>query len=270
MNLEKFLVYLQLNYNSPKTIENYYKSVMRYKKFSNGVLNKEWVENYILDLKERGKTQSAINLFLNSIRKYMKYANIEFELPREREHKRNKHHPYFTEKDLDDILNSMIVLYPYDYKKRKQLLIFMFYTGMRISEVLKVKKENVDFKKQRIVVCGKGSKTRVIPFINKKLVRVLKEICKNDGYLFDYGQSCVRDIFQKIKKHFKYDGAIQSRTMRRSFAKYCLSKGMDISYLKEMMGHNDILTTEIYAEPTQQMIDDKCNEIMNEKEDEKE
>jgi len=49
--------------------------------------------------------------------------------------------------------------------------------------------------------------------------------------------------------------------MRISFAKYCLSIGMDISYLKKLMGHSDIKITELYAEPDEKMIKEFCERI---------
>lgn len=269
MNLENFKRWLDLNYDSEKTKTNYFNYVRSFYEFSKGLISKELIEDYILDLKKRNKSKSAINLFLNSIKKYILCENIDIDLPKTKGIKKSErkfnNSFYFTEEDLNKIFKHIGQLYPYDYKDRELIILILFYAGLRPSELLNLKGQNLNFKQNEFIIeNSKGNKNRYIPFLNNEMVRLLKQkqYCEKICNL-TYAQ--INKTVKQIGKFLQINDRIEPRTFRRSFAKFCLDKGMDISYLKQIMGHEDIETTEIYSEPDKKMIHKKCEEIRNEK-----
>ena len=263
MKLQKFYEWLQLNKDSHGTIKTYFQYVNCFGKFCDYNFTQNNLDKYVIILREEGKTASTINLFLISIRAYTKFSGQELLIPKPKKVKRKGIKLYFTEKDLQDILKSY-------YNEKDLALRFMFYFGSRPSELRKLKKDHINFETKDIVFYNaKGNKDRVIPFLNNKLFQDLKEHCDKliNEEVFSISYKQLTKIFNDIKINMNINDheVVEPRTMRISFAKYCLSVGMDISYLKKLMGHSDIKITELYAEPDEKMIKEFCEKIRKEK-----
>lgn len=256
MELQKFYEWLQLNKNSVETIDSYYKNVNRFGKFCDYMFTQENLNKYIIKMKEENKSPATINLFLISIRAYVKYSGKELDIPIPKRVKRGAIKFYFTEEDFNFLLKSY-------YSEKDLLLRFMFYTGVRPSELLNLKVCDINFEKKIInILNAKGNKDRVIPFLNTKLYNDLKIHCNSvEEKVFNMSYGQIKYLFKEIKKLLSINGIVEARTMRISFAKFCLSKGMDISYLSKLMGHTDIRITEGYAEPDEKMVKEICENI---------
>ncbi len=262
MKLQKFYEWLQLNRNSKKTINVYYQMVNCFGKQCNYEFIQENLDKYIIKLKEENKSPATINLFLISIRAYTKYAEVELNIPIPKKVKRGAIKFYFTEKNMEEVYKHLPLING-DYQLKELILQFMFYTGVRPQELLNLKVSDINFDKKDInILNAKGNKDRVIPFLNTKLYNDLKNHCKySEEKVFDISYTQINYLIKNIKKILNLDGIVEPRTMRISFAKYCLSCGMDISYLKKLMGHSDIKITELYAEPDEKMVKDACEKI---------
>jgi len=149
----------------------------------------------------------------------------------------------------------------YDFRN-KAILELLYATGIRISELIKLKINNIDFENDFIKVMGKGSKERIIPitseakkhldiYIYKYRPIILKN--KNTEYIFinRYSKPISRQsVFKFIKlecakKDIKKD--ISPHTIRHTFATHLLQNGADLRVIQELLGHSDITTTQIYA-----------------------
>lgn len=262
MNLEPFKTHLKVTYNSEKTIENYYGYVERFFRFATE-LNKDNIEAFVLDLKTRNKSQCAIDLFLSAIKKYMDFTGTEVKLPKYRGRKRKKDHPHLLEDDIKKVVQNSTVLWPCDYREREFVITLMFYSGLRPSEVLKLSGDDIDFKKIIIHVReGKGQKDRKVRILNKGLYDILyqrresKKLC-GLTYKEIYG------TLKKIQKFLKLKESLEPRTLRRSFANFCLSNGIEPHELQVMMGHESIDTTMMYTKLNEDKLDIKCKNILN-------
>lgn len=262
MKLQKFYEWLQLNKNSKKTIDSYFQQVNCFGKSCDYNFNQDTLDKYIIKLKEEEKSPSTINAFLISFRAYCKYAEIELKIPVPKRVKRGAIKFYFTEKDMKNVYDHLTLING-DYKFKELILRFMFYTGVRPNELIMLKKTDINFETKDMNIIGaKGNKDRVIPFLNDKLFNDLKDHCNNDDEnVFNISYQQIHYLLKQIKKVLNLEGVVQPRTMRISFAKYCLSVGMDISFLKKLMGHTDIKVTEIYAEPDEKMVKETCEKI---------
>ena len=263
MKLEKFYEWLQLNKNSKKTIDGYYQRINCFGKFYNYEFTQNNLDKYIIKLKEENKSHSTINAFLIAIRVYCKYANIkDLKIPVPKRVKRGAIKFYFTEKDMKKVYNHLTLING-DYKLKELILRFMFYTGVRPSELINLKIIDINFESKDINILGaKGNKDRVIPILNDKLYNDLKDHCSRAlEKVFDISYFQINYLLKQVKNTLQLDGIIEPRTMRVSFAKHCLSVGMDISYLQKLMGHTDIKITLGYAEPDERMIKETCEKI---------
>lgn len=263
MKLQKFLEWLQLNKNSKKTIKTYFQQVDCFGKYCEYNFNQDNLNKYIIKLREEEKSSATINLFLISIRAYSKFSGVKLDIPTPKKIKKRSIKYHFTEKDLEQILRSY-------YDEEDLILRFMFYTGARPSALKKLNKDHINFKTRDIIFYNaKGNKDRIVPFLNNKLYEDIKKHCESlrRENVFGVSYDQLLKIFKDIKRDLNIADheIVEPRTMRISFAKYCLSKGMDISYLKKLMGHGDIKITELYAEPDEKMIKEFCEKLRREK-----
>ena len=145
----------------------------------------------------------------------------------------------------------------------KDLFALAFYTGLRLGEILNLKWEHVSFQEKMLYVRNqkgftlKGKKDRVVP-INSKLEGILKRRYKNasgteDRYIFEkcFGVKYNADfVSKKFKKGVLATGLnrdIHFHTLRHSFASNLVQRGASLYVVKELMGHSDISTTQIYS-----------------------
>jgi len=139
----------------------------------------------------------------------------------------------------------------------------LYSSGLRVSELVLLKMEDINFEAGFLRVLGKGSKERIVPaniraieklkqYIGNERTEILKK--KRSPYLFvtNRGKPMTRQRFwQTIKKLGRKLGLeISPHTMRHSFATHLLEGGADLRSLQKMLGHSDISTTQIYTKVT--------------------
>ena len=147
--------------------------------------------------------------------------------------------------------------------RNQAMLELVYATGLRVSELCNIKITDLRFTTHQIRVLGKGSKERIIPVNDYALTRVREYLVKgriqlinakkDNGYLFlnNHGEVISRVGFFKILKDLakkaNIDKNISPHTLRHSFATHLLESGVDIRLIQELLGHEDIATTQIYT-----------------------
>lgn len=139
---------------------------------------------------------------------------------------------------------------------RDKLIIEILYsTGIRVSELVNIKVKDIDFYNNQILILGKGNKERYVIFGNT-LKDMLKEYIsiKNDSeYLITnkYNKKMsTRSIEEIVKKIVKIDGIknkVTPHTIRHTFATHMLNEGADLRVVQELLGHENLKTTEVYT-----------------------
>lgn len=167
---------------------------------------------------------------------------------------------YLTEEEVNKLLNIDLNT-AYDYRN-KAMLELLYATGIRVSELINLKLNNLDLDNDLIRVMGKGSKERISPisdeaekylriYINQYRNELLKK--KDSEYIFinNFGNKISRQGFFKnlkqIAKNQGIDKEISPHTLRHSYATHLLRHGADLRIIQELLGHSDISTTQIYT-----------------------
>ncbi|GLB46896.1 tyrosine recombinase XerD [Philodulcilactobacillus myokoensis] len=144
----------------------------------------------------------------------------------------------------------------------RAILEVMYATGLRVSELINLKLNDLHLSMNLIQTLGKGDKERIIPignvaikWLNRYLLHSRPQLLlkKQSQYVFlnAHGHHLSRQsIWQKIKKYVKQVGIkkdVTPHTLRHSFATHILEHGADLRVVQELLGHSDISTTQIYT-----------------------
>ena len=172
-----------------------------------------------------------------------------------------------SEEEVDKLLDINLVD-KYSYRN-KAMLELLYATGMRASELTNLKLNNIDLDSCIVRIMGKGSKERIVP-INDTTIKYLniyinnyrKEILnkKDSEYLFISNalKPITRQgLFKIIKKECIRAGIkknVYPHVLRHSFATHLLNHGANIRIIQELLGHEDITTTEIYTHLSNETI----------------
>ena len=136
------------------------------------------------------------------------------------------------------------------------ILKILYGCGLRVSEVVALKIEDIDSSAMRLLVrFAKGKKDRVVPLPKSLLgdLRAYYRAFKPKEYLFEGqkgGQYAIKSV-QEMTKKYAFAAQIKKKvtphTLRHSYATHQLENGVNIRYLQELMGHNSMKTTEVYT-----------------------
>ncbi|MBD5431004.1 site-specific tyrosine recombinase XerD [Lactobacillus agrestimuris] len=281
--IEDYLRFVQLERGlSNNTVVAYRQDLSEFLDFLNQEGFKTWpteatdIDAFLARQKDLHKATSSISRLISSLRKFYQWLArqniqklnpmIEIDPP-----KKEKRLPVaLTEKEINDLLSQ-----PDTDKKLgirdKALLETLYATGMRVSELINLKLENIHDDLRLIKVFGKGSKERLIPISNVALewINVYEEKVrdplllkkgKSNEYLFlnNRGTQLTRQaVWQIIKRYCLLAGIekdVTPHTLRHTFATHLLENGADLRVVQEILGHSDISTTQIYTNLTQKHI----------------
>ena len=279
--IEEYLEYLKYNKNySDKTIANYkldlidYFNFLKieyldYKKieyedliglfdhFEKNKLSNKSIRRHVSSIKGFYRYLIRIEVCKNNPFNYVALPKKEQKLPR-----------YLTYQELLIIFNNLEIKTDYDFRDRL-ILELLYATGVRVSELINIKREDIDYSNQSIKVFGKGSKERIV-YYNKVVANLLKEYQtrysklnkKHLDYLFLNNQgdalttAGISYIINKVIKKISFDKHLTPHMLRHSFATHLLNNGCDLLTVQELLGHKSISTTAIYTHVTLDHIKD--------------
>ena len=172
-------------------------------------------------------------------------------LPQLNTKKRKKTLPtYINEEEFIQILNKV--------KKNHHKLAFIlaFHSGMRISEIINLKKEDIDLKARRIFIReSKGGKDRVVPLPKGFPTSYMKHIP------FKVKVRTIQWAFQRYAKLANINKPIHFHSLRHSFAIRCMERGIPLNQIQILLGHENIATTSIYLKINPQDALNKYEEL---------
>jgi len=207
--------------------------------------NNDFILFFGLSVSYQRQMINAIKLFY----KQTENKNIVIE-DLKRPHKEKKLPVILSKEEVASIISSIKNL------KHKTIISLIYSSGLRISEAIKMKVNDIDSKRMTLHVRGaKGKKDRMVG-LSDKLLLLLREYYKQynpKNYLFEgqfkeqYSTESIGSIFKKAIKRANIKKPATVHTLRHSYATHLLETGTDLRYIQELLGHQSSKTTEIYT-----------------------
>lgn len=220
-----------------------------YRKTGGDLENQEKVNMAILDNNYSASTQ---NSFIKAMKKWCECFDLNIKLPSYR--KEIKKLPHYIEEEflLKELIPYLHKIFPKFDKKVKALLLFLFYTGIRKSELMNLKRSDIDLINCKAKIYEQKKKKERFVYFPKKIVNSLVEYFNSESEkenAFNINRGRLDYIFEQLKINFpKYKQLLKPHAFRHSFAVHCLRKDIPLPILKSLMGHTNIETTMIYLE----------------------
>ena len=280
--IEDYINYLKIERQlSINTIDSYKRDLEDFYKFTNKsykFITKEDAIKYLEYLNKKINARS-INRHIVSIKNYFKFLeknnNIKYNPFEEITGlKTPKKLPkVLSEEDVNNLLD--IELNDAFSYRNKAMLELMYSSGLRVSELLNLEVNNIDFNMNLVRVFGKGSKERIVPiddiatkyldeYINVYRNTLLKNKESDILFLNSRGDKLTRQGFFKILKIIAREKGIKKElsphTLRHSFATHLLNHGADLRSIQTMLGHENIETTQIYTHVSDNYIKENYDE----------
>jgi len=260
---------------SPNTCQSYLKDVNQYvgfvtenrHKLDPDDINIEDLRLYIQSLKRHHIASSSQARKITAIKSFHKFLLLEKYTSKNisktiASPKIEKKLPVVLSiEEVDNLLNSLTSNNPNEIRN-KAMIELAYSSGLRVSELINLKLTNLHLKMGFIEVLGKGNKERIVPVgeeaidsINLYLLNSRPVFNKNHSkdYLFlnHHGTKLTRQAFFSIVKEAAIIAGIKKNVsphkLRHSFASHLLERGIDLRLIQELLGHEDISTTEIYT-----------------------
>ena len=253
---KEYLQKLELRKYSNSTIHSYVNCfeafINYYKDLKIEELNEIHVREYLSQLVKKGRSNSFINLAINSIKFYYEIVlgmpNRFYEI--ERPMKEVKLPKVLSKEEVLAIIENTNNI------KHRCIVSLLYSAGLRRGELLKLKLTDIDSKRMLIRVAGaKGNKDRYT-LLSEKVLKDLREYFvkwKPKVYLFEgvngerYSSASIKNIISQSAAKGRIKKRVTPHMLRHSFATHLLESGTDIRYIQVLLGHSSTKTTEIYT-----------------------
>ena len=238
------------------------------------LVEKEIIVSYLSFQTDNAKENSSIIRSITSLRRFFNYLVTEKLITKDpmilidTPKKKQKLPEVLALKEVEALLNSPNTAQILGLRDRA-ILEVMYATGLRVSEIINIKLNDLHLSLGIIQTIGKGDKERIVPlgdvaakwierYLNESRPKLLKQ--KRSVYLFlnFHGNQLTRQgIWKNLKVHVRKAGIqknVTPHTLRHSFATHILENGADLRIVQELLGHADISTTQIYTHLSKQRL----------------
>ena len=278
MLIKAFLDYLRLERNySEKTIVAYGTDLREFEEYFKKVdaeldfkkIHSDNVRNWMVFLMDEGRTETSVNRKLSSLRSFYRFLLRKEEItvnpmlkivgP-----KKKKPLPSFVrEKDMDRLLDETSFGEGFEGCRDRVILEMFYATGVRLSELIGLDDADVDLSAKLIKVTGKRNKQRLIPFGDELAedlriyIKVRNEEMPRDAEAFfvlkDGKRMYPMAVYRIVKRNLSKVVSLKKRSphvLRHTFATAMLNDRAELRAVKELLGHESLVTTEVYTHAT--------------------
>ena len=278
MLIDSFLEYLRLERNySERTIVSYETDLREFEEYFQEVdagldfkkIDADIVRRWMVHLMDEGRAATSVNRKLSTLRSFYRFLLRRKEVvinpmlkvvgP-----KKKKPLPFFVrEKDMDRLLDESLFEEGFE-GCRDRLILEMFYaTGMRLSELIGLNDADVDLSARLIKVTGKRNKQRLIPFGDEMeedlliYIKVRNETLPEGTKAFFVRKNGMRmyplQVYRLVRKSLSKVVTLKKRSphvLRHTFATAMLNGKAEMRAVKELLGHESLVTTGVYTHTT--------------------
>lgn len=280
----EFLEYLKYQRDySDKTIESYKREIDHFVNFmkeedffSFDEVQYRFLRGYLTRLYENNLSKNSINHKMSSLRSFYRYLmkkdivkdNPFLLIESQKTPKRNP--DFLYPEEMMELLDSIQTTDELG-KRNKAILELMYASGLRNSEVVNLQLQDVDLQNQLLLIHGKGNKDRYVPFHDYALDALLVYLQEarsglmvkaneEHSYVFvnnrgnQMSNRGLQDIIDRICFNYDATKKIHPHTIRHSFATHLLNAGADLRTVQELLGHENLSTTQIYTHITSERL----------------
>lgn len=271
--IKKYTAYLRLEKSlSENTVVSYISDIQKLIQYIGDdediiKIQSDQLEQFLAQLRDAGicaRSQARILSGIKSFFKFLIMTDVIDADPTEKVDSPNLgiHLPEVLTLDEIDSIISGIDLSKNEGHRNKAMLETLYSCGLRVSELVNLKISHCWFNDEYIMVEGKGSKERFVPISQRAIIEIgfwledrktLNIKKGNEDFLFlnRYGRALTRSmVFRIVKYQAALAGIVKNispHTFRHSFATHLLEGGANLRVIQQMLGHESILTTEIYT-----------------------
>ncbi|MBX9785488.1 MAG: tyrosine-type recombinase/integrase [Chitinophagaceae bacterium] len=274
-----FLEYLKFEKRySPHTIRAYQDDLELFFQYVNNTFDNpalkevtaSFIRSWLAFQKEKGDTAKTISRRISTLKSFFKYQlrmQVLDASPMTTilSPKLNKRLPSFVEeKNLATLFEYVEFPDNWEGMMNRFVLLLFYSTGMRLSELVNMKENQVDLSKNNLKILGKGNKERLIP-INDELRQAVEEYLHAKSQKF--GRAAMANLLlnekgkplhpryvqTKVKFYLSLITTAQKKSphvLRHSFATHLMNNGADLNAVKELLGHSSLAATQIYTHNT--------------------
>jgi integrase/recombinase XerC len=276
--IDQFLDYIRYERNlSLRTVLSYECSLRDFESYFKGLDETlEWttvdtdiIRDWLAAMLDKGAKPTSVNTALSAVRSFFRFALGRKLVKKDPAHlvvgpKKSKPLPQFVrEREMDELLDEMAWDNTYKNVRARTILILLYETGVRVSELTGLDDVDVDFETGQLKVTGKRNKQRVVPFGEELATAVRQyvdlrdaQITRQSGALLltEKGERMTRSqVYKIVHRYLSMVTTLKKRSphvLRHSFATAMLNNGAGLESVKKLLGHESLETTEIYTHTT--------------------
>ena len=277
--IDEFLKYIDVERNySDNTIINYKKDLEEYETYlkenNKNIKDTDYkfIRSYLTYMFDKKYEKKTVSRHISTLRSYYKYLYEEKKIKKNpmeliSNPKLDKKLPNFLYYDELEILLNIPDKSTTLGLRDALILELLYSTGIRVSELINIKMKDINRSNKKILIMGKGSKERYVLYgdVLSNLLDIYidesrSKLNKNSEYLIlnkngngitDRG---IRLIISKILKQGSLDFHVSPHTLRHTFATHMLENGADLKSVQELLGHENLSTTQVYTHVTNERL----------------
>jgi len=233
------------------------------------------VRNWLIDLIDNGDSTRTVNrkiAALKSFYRFMLRNNYLKVNPMEKvivPKQAKRLTAFVPEQDMNKLFDLLEFSDDFEGKRDRTILELFYATGMRLSELLQIRKKDLDFYTGTVKVFGKRKKERIVP-IPPQITVLLQDYihCLEKKFQFiDYNENIFvtlkkkpiypKLVYRIVRKYLDEITAIEKRSphvLRHTFATHLLDNGADLLAIKEILGHSSLAATQVYTHTSMEKI----------------
>ena len=278
LDIDKFLEYLCSELNrSPRTVESYRDDLEYFERFAKGLsdsfswetVDSDMVRNWMESMMDKGNSAATVERRLSALKTFYRFALARHYVESDPVYsikgpKKEKPLPQFVkESEMDELLDRQVWGDDYNNVRARTIIILFYETGMRLSELIGLDVDDVNFIKKEIKITGKGNKQRIVPFgdelknaLSEYLALRAQRVMPKSGALLladKGGRMSPVQVREIVKENLARVCSLKKKSphvLRHTFATAMLNHGAGIESLKRLLGHAKLSTTEIYTHTT--------------------